>query len=315
MHASLFRRCAYRALLVLMTGCSHHGSRSGAITPTAATTLVPWREYELANTGIYLRFPVEPADRMAIRRGSDERGPAMTSRSLIAADRGLEFGCGITRADGQRGSPSPAQVISALFKGTPTIEPAMALGDYPGERLVGTSPEGKSSTAVVYPLADGVLIAWVDLRTTTSPDLVSQFFGSLRIAPRWEVRAAEPLGVAVAVPALASEVSMATRVDFTVAGNHGVRYTVATAPLPPVATSSSRVDDVTAPEGHAISSTSVQHDGLPGREWVVERERHYLRARVLATASRLTFFYVVASSLDRIDDADARRFLDSARIF
>jgi hypothetical protein len=313
---TLLQRCAYRALLVLATGCSHHGSRTGAVTPIAATAPVSWREYELANAGIYLRFPVEPTEGISVRRGSDDlHVPTVTSRSLAVAQPGHYFGCALTRADGVESSPPLAVLTKSMFKDVPLRAPAPALGDYHGERLVGTSPEGNSRTALVYLLAGGGLTVWVDSSRAASPALASQFFASLRFATRWEVRAVEPFGVAVAVPTLASEVSTPTRVEFTVAGNRPVTYTIAGAPLPPASSSSSPIDAVSAPEGHVISSTSVQHDGLPGKDWIVERDGRYARSRVLATASRLTFFFVVASSRDRIDDAEARRFLDSARIF
>jgi hypothetical protein len=160
-------------------------------------------------------------------------------------------------------------------------------------------------------------MAWVDsVGRQMDRDVVSRFFASIRIAPAWQIRAAPTLGVAVAVPALADEETRTPeRVEFVIGGKDPVIYTIALSTLPAGSTPATAPDDVKPPQGILTSSTRIEHDGLPGREWGVTRGKMYLRGRVLATESRLYWLMIVAGTPAQTTDLEANRFFESVRIF
>jgi hypothetical protein len=103
----------------------------------------------------------------------------------------------------------------------------------------------------------------------------------------WQVRASVSLGLVVAIPAIAAESSTPGRVDFTVSGGRPVTYSVVVTAAPAASTPSRSLDHVKPPEGAVSSSTSIEHDGLAGKEWRSTNGNRHARTRAFATESRL----------------------------
>ncbi len=314
---------AWFLMIALLTGCAGRLRPPAPPAAPAPDRSVAWREYELTDEGFYAKLPAEPVERVVVRaEPSRTRQPSRVRvHSLIGGTKALGFGCALSRAldfNGVLNDSLRTSVIPAwFFRGDVKRSAAPPLDGFSGEMVSGEDPDGNARIAVTYQLADGLFMAWVNGRgKALDRDAASRVLTSLRLSSQWQIRAAPMLGLAVAVPSFAAERPTAQGMDYAIGGNDNVDYSVAVSGTAPGVSTAAALETVKVPDGYTLlSSSELQHHDLPGKEIFVARGARRVRSRAFAANGRLYWIFVASNTAGKLDDADARRFFDSLRIF
>jgi len=197
---------------------------------------------------------------------------------------------------------------------------APQLQSFSGVTLTGNSEEGDLQIVRAYHIGDSFVVARAIGRGKTLDALAAKrFLDSVRFQMPWRIRMISDIGVSIAVPAYASNVPDQHdrhAHSFVVGAKYALRFwATVLSGRQPLTNDPSQIASVEpiSRHGRIVSSKPVKHESEEGIELLIDGAHEHGRIRVFSTRCRSYVFGVFSTAMERLNDPEAMRFLESVQ--